>query len=143
MLQNKDKVAQKWSKNWKNLGKPASPEIKQDILFAWKLCSHLKSNSIAIVKKGQSLGLGMGQVNRVDSVALALDRKDKFHASQKNLILASDAFFPFPDSIELAFKGGVRWIIQPGGSIKDKEILDKCSKLKLNMVLTGERHFKH
>ena len=143
LLQNKDKVAQKWSKNWQNLGEIPSSEIKQDILFAWKLCSHLKSNSIAIVKNGQSLGLGMGQVNRVDCVALALDRKDKFHALQKNLILASDAFFPFPDSIELAFKGGVRWIIQPGGSIKDKEILDKCSKLQLNMILTGERHFKH
>ena len=72
-------------------------------MFAWKICTHLKSNAIAIVKQGQSLGLGMGQVNRVDAVHLALDRMRKFHPSQKKgLVLASDAFFPFPDSIELA-----------------------------------------
>ena len=144
LVQNKDSVSQAWSNKWQNLGEAPSPDIKKDILFAWKICSHLKSNAIAIVKNGQSLGLGMGQVNRVDSVHLALNRKDKFHPlEKKDLILASDAFFPFPDSIKLAFKGGIRWIIQPGGSIKDKEILDKCSKLQLNMTLTGQRHFKH
>ena len=144
LLQNKDKLSPTWSKDWQIIGESPSSEVKQDLLFAWKLCSHLKSNAIAIVKKGQSLGLGMGQVNRVDSVHLALNRKDKFHSQQKkDLVLASDAFFPFPDSIELAYKGGVRWIIQPGGSIKDQEILDKSSKLQLNMILTGQRHFKH
>lgn len=144
LTQNKDKITKTWSENWKNIGESPCPKIKQDILFAWKICSHLKSNAIAIIKNGQSLGLGMGQVNRVDSVRLALNRKDKFHSQQKkDLILASDAFFPFPDSIDLAFKGGVRWIIQPGGSIKDQEVLDKSSKLQLNMILTGRRHFKH
>ena len=144
LLQDRDKLNKTWSKNWQIIGKTPSLEIRQDLLFAWKICSHLKSNAIAVVKKRQSLGLGMGQVNRVDSVRLALNRKDKFHPRQnKNLILASDAFFPFPDSIELAAKGGIRWIIQPGGSIRDQEVLDKCSKLQLNMIVTGQRHFKH
>ena len=144
LLQNKDKVNKTWPKHWQIIGSLPSLELKQDILFAWKVCSHLKSNAIAIVKKRQTLGLGMGQVNRIDSVRLALNRKDKFHPQKKtDLILASDAFFPFPDSIELASKGGIRWIIQPGGSIKDQEVLDKSSKLQLNMILTGQRHFKH
>ena len=144
LLQSKDKVEKAWSDTWQIIGSNPSPELKKDILFAWKLCSHLKSNAIAIVHKGQSLGLGMGQVNRIDSTRLALKRKEEFHARHtKDLILASDAFFPFSDSIELAFKGGVRWIIQPGGSIKDKEVLEKSSKLQLNMILTGQRHFKH
>ena len=144
LLQNKDKVTSSWRENWQVIGKTPTSKIKQDLLFAWKLCSHLKSNAISLIKNGQSLGLGMGQVNRVDSVHLALRRRDQFHPQQKEeLILASDAFFPFPDSLELAAKGGVRWIIQPGGSIKDQEILEKGSKLKLNMVLTGQRHFKH
>ncbi|MCZ0932607.1 MAG: bifunctional phosphoribosylaminoimidazolecarboxamide formyltransferase/IMP cyclohydrolase [Oligoflexia bacterium] len=144
LLQDKDKADKTWPKNWQILGETPSPEVKRDILFAWKVCSHLKSNAIAIVKKGQSLGLGMGQVNRIDSVSLALTRRDRFHPQEKkDLILASDAFFPFPDSIELAFKGGVRWIIQPGGSIKDQDILEKSSKLQLNMILTGQRRFKH
>ena len=144
LIQNKDKTAKKWDENWQIIGASPSSEVKKDMLFAWKICSHLKSNSIAIIKNGQSLGLGMGQVSRVDSVRLALNRRDEFHSQQKkDLILASEAFFPFSDSIELAFKAGVRWIIQPGGSIKDKEILDKCLKLNLNMILTGQRHFKH
>ncbi|MCY4321864.1 MAG: bifunctional phosphoribosylaminoimidazolecarboxamide formyltransferase/IMP cyclohydrolase [Bdellovibrionaceae bacterium] len=144
LLQSKDKVSHIWSKNWQIIGPPPSNTIKKDLLFSWKLCSHLKSNAIAVIKNRQSLGLGMGQVNRVDSVRLALMRKDKFHSHhKKDLILASDAFFPFPDSIELAYKGGVRWIIQPGGSIKDREILEKSSELNLTMILTNQRHFKH
>ena len=144
LRQSKDKSEEIWPESWQIRGETPSPELKKDILFAWKLCSHLKSNAIAIVQKGQSLGLGMGQVNRIDSTHLALKRKNEFHPHQnKDLILASDAFFPFPDSIELAFKGGIRWIIQPGGSIKDTEVLDKSKKLQLNMILTGQRHFKH
>ncbi|MDE0092028.1 MAG: bifunctional phosphoribosylaminoimidazolecarboxamide formyltransferase/IMP cyclohydrolase [Oligoflexia bacterium] len=144
LLQSVDEVSKNWHEDWKIIGEEISLDIKQDILFAWKTCAHLKSNAITIVKNGQSLGLGMGQVNRIDSVRLALSRKDEFHPHQKkNLVLASDAFFPFPDSIELAVKGGVGWIIQPGGSIKDREVLEKSLKLQLNMVLTGQRHFKH
>ena len=144
LVQSREPICSSWSKNWQIIGKEPSSEVKKDLLFAWKLCSHLKSNAISLVKKTQSLGLGMGQVNRVDSVRLALSRKKQFHPHLKeDLILASDAFFPFPDSIELAFKGGVRWIIQPGGSIKDQKIIETCAHLKINMILTGQRHFKH
>lgn len=144
LVQTRDQTQQTWSKSWKIFGKKPSQNIKNDLLFAWKLCAQLKSNAISIVKDGQSLGLGMGQVSRVDAVRLALERAKKFHPAKKNnLILASDAFFPFPDSIELANKGGISWIIQPGGSIKDKQILKKSSELGLNMILTGQRHFKH
>ena len=144
LVQTRDQVQKTWSESWKVIGSPPSEKLKSDLLFAWKLCAHLKSNAIAIVKQGQSLGLGMGQVNRVDAVRLALERVKTFHPSQnKGLILASDAFFPFPDSIEWAAKGGVSWIIQPGGSVNDKKVLEKALELGLNMILTGQRHFRH
>jgi len=144
LVQTRDQVQLVWSENWQIKGANPSEELKKDLLFAWKICAHLKSNAVAIVKQGQSLGLGMGQVNRVDAVHLALERAREFHPLQKKgLILASDAFFPFPDSIELAARGGVSWIIQPGGSIKDEQVLKKALDLGVNMVLTGRRHFKH
>ena len=144
LIQTKDQVKQSWHKDWKVVGAEPSEEIKKDLLFAWKLCAHLKSNAISIVKQGQSLGLGMGQVSRIDAVQLALNRVKNNHPLQtKDLILASDAFFPFSDSIELAAQKGISWILQPGGSIKDEEVLNKSLELGLNMVLTGQRHFKH
>ena len=144
LVQTKDQVKQVWSKDWKIIGASPSEEVKENLIFAWKVCAHLKSNAIAIVKQGQSLGLGMGQVSRIDAVQLALDRVKTLHPLQKkDLILASDAFFPFADSVELAKKGGVSWFIQPGGSVKDEQVLEKTLELGLNMVLTGQRHFKH
>ena len=144
LIQSQDLVEKEFNKNWKIFGEPADKEVKKDLLFAWKVSAHLKSNAIAVVQGGQTLGLGMGQVNRVDAVKIALNRVREFHPKQtENLVLASDAFFPFPDSIEWANKGGVSWIIQPGGSLKDPEILKKAEELKINMVLTGNRHFKH
>ena len=141
LLQTRDEL--KNPKNWNCMTGSIPEEIQPDLQFAWKLCAHLKSNAIAIVKQGQSLGLGMGQVSRVDAVKLALERAKKFHPEKKDLILASDAFFPFPDSIRMAAQGGVSWIIQPGGSINDKMILQTARELKINMIFTGERHFKH
>ena len=144
LVQTRDQVQKTWSESWRVIGASPSEQLKRDLLFAWKLCAHLKSNAIAVVKQGQSLGLGMGQVNRVDAVRLALERAKTFHPSQnRDLILASDAFFPFPDSIEWAAKGGVSWIIQPGGSVNDKKVLEKALELDLNVILTGQRHFRH
>ena len=144
LVQARDRTVSNWPENWQIIGAEPSKEVKKDLIFAWKLCAHLKSNAIAIVKQGQSLGLGMGQVSRISAVRLALSRVKEFHPAQaKGLILASDAFFPFPDSIELAGQEGVDWIIQPGGSIQDQKVLDKVLELGLNMVLTGQRHFKH
>ncbi len=123
-------------------GKP-SDSVRSDLELAWRVCAQLKSNAISIVGNGQTLGLGMGQVNRVDAVKLAIDRANSFHPDVKNRVMASDAFFPFPDSIELAHEAGIEWVIQPGGSIKDKEVLSRAESLGVKIILTGVRHFLH
>lgn len=143
LLQDSDQVFQTWNPDWKVIGKEPDEQIKKDLVFAWKVCSHLKSNAIAIVKNKQTLGLGMGQVNRVDAVVSATHRAKKFHQHKKDLVLASDAFFPFADSIDIAFEQGVCWIIQPGGSMKDEKVINRARQLGVNMILTGQRHFKH
>lgn len=142
LVQSADQVKD-WSDDWTVVGEAPDPAMKARIEFAWKVCAHLKSNAIAVTSGDHTTGLGMGQVNRVDAVAHALERSKKFHPEAKELILASDAFFPFPDSIEVAHQGGVKWIIQPGGSIKDDEVIAAAKRLGVNMVLTGQRHFQH
>lgn len=142
LLQTQDQV-KGWSSEWTILGQEPSPEIKVDLSLAWKVCAHLKSNAIALVSGATTIGLGMGQVNRVDAVEQAIARMRKFHGNAKNVVLASDAFFPFADSIELAAQAGVKWVIQPGGSIKDEEVKSKAAELGVTMVLTGTRHFQH
>lgn len=145
LVQDREKtIIPVWSKKWKVIGKNPDKKTKEDLIFAWIASAHLKSNSIAIVKNRQTLGLGMGQVNRVDSVRLALARAKQFHPKENHfLVLASDGFFPFPDSIELMSQTGIQWVIQPGGSLRDREVIEKAKKLKITMVLTGKRHFKH
>ena len=144
LIQDQDSIDKKWNEEWKIIGSKPSEFIKKDLLFAWLICAHLKSNSIATVKGKQTLGLGMGQINRVDAVELALSRAKKFHPEiQDDIVLASDAFFPFSDSVQVAAKKGVKWIIQPGGSIKDEEVIQKAQDLGVNMILTGKRHFHH
>jgi phosphoribosylaminoimidazolecarboxamide formyltransferase/IMP cyclohydrolase len=142
LVQEPDKV-HIWNPEWKILGEQPSPELRADLSFAWAVCAHLKSNAIAIAEGKQSLGLGMGQTNRVDSVDLAVTRMQKFHPKHKTPVLASDAFFPFSDSIDLIHKAGIRWVIQPGGSIKDEEVFARAKELGVNLVLTGQRHFRH
>lgn len=131
------------SQDWKVLGQKPSSETTDDILFGEKVCAALKSNAIAIVGLGQTLGLGMGQVNRVDAVEQAISRWKKHHPSQKNAVLVSDAFFPFPDSIQKCADAGISWVVQPGGSVKDAEVIAMAEKLKVNLVMTGIRHFRH
>lgn len=113
--------------------------IKDDLLFAWKVCKHVKSNAIVIAKGLKTLGIGGGQTSRVESVKLALSKGVNYHKA----VLASDAFFPFSDSIELAAKAGITAIIQPGGSLKDKEVIEAAIKHNITMIFTGVRHFKH
>ena len=111
-----------------------------DLLFGEKVCKHVKSNAIVLVKDGMTVGIGGGQSNRVGAAKIALEQAgDK----ARGAILASDAFFPMPDTVELAAQYGVKAIIQPGGSIKDELSVDSCKKHKIAMVLTGVRHFKH
>lgn len=145
LVQTPDEVAQNWNDQWEVLASESlSKEVQSDLLMAWKVCAHLKSNAIAIVSDQQTVGLGMGQVNRVDAVSQAIYRMNQFHSEAKeNLVLASDAFFPFPDSIERAAEAGVRWVIQPGGSIKDEDVKQKAKELGVGLVLTGQRHFLH
>ena len=112
----------------------------QDLLFAWKAVKHVKSNAIVIAKDKALLGVGGGQPSRVASVEIALKKAGE---RAKGSVLASDAFFPFPDGVELAGKGGVTAIIQPGGSIRDEEVIKVANEYNIAMVFTGVRHFKH
>jgi phosphoribosylaminoimidazolecarboxamide formyltransferase/IMP cyclohydrolase len=119
--------------------KPTTDELEQ-LLFAWKVVKHVKSNAIVLAKEQQTIGVGAGQMNRVGAAKIAIEQAgDKCFRS----VLASDAFFPMPDTVEAAAKAGVTAIIQPGGSIKDKESIAEANKHGIAMVLTGTRHFKH
>lgn len=121
---------------------PTEAEIKA-LLFAWKVCKHVKSNAIVFATDAQTIGVGAGQMNRVDSVRIAALRAERFDLPLKNSVLASDAFFPFRDNIDEAAKFGISAIIQPGGSVKDEEVINAADEHNLAMVLTGVRHFKH
>jgi phosphoribosylaminoimidazolecarboxamide formyltransferase/IMP cyclohydrolase len=142
LLQAKDQLGWETS-SWKFIGEKPSEQILKDLQFGERVVACLKSNAIALVGNQQTLGLGMGQVNRVDAVKQSVERMKSHFGNVKDLVLASDAFFPFPDSIELAAQAGVKWILQPGGSLKDDNVIAAAEKLKINMVLTGQRHFKH
>ncbi|PIZ95329.1 MAG: bifunctional phosphoribosylaminoimidazolecarboxamide formyltransferase/inosine monophosphate cyclohydrolase [Candidatus Magasanikbacteria bacterium CG_4_10_14_0_2_um_filter_37_12] len=119
--------------------KPTDEEI-DTMLFAWKVLKHIKSNGILLAKNNTTTGIGMGQVSRVDAVKLAITKAGEKTAGS---ILASDAFFPFRDNIDEAAKAGIKAIIQPGGSIKDGEVIDACNEHGIAMVFTGMRCFKH
>ena len=121
---------------------PSNTEIK-DLLFANKLVKHTKSNTIVFAKNGQLLASGTGQTSRVDALKQAVVKAQNFGFDLNGAVMASDAFFPFPDCVELAHKAGITAVIQPGGSIKDKESIDYCNKAGMSMVMTGIRHFKH
>ena len=118
---------------------PTEKEM-EDLLFAWKVCKHLKSNAIAIAKDGATLGLGPGQVNRIWPTISAIERSGE---AVKGAVMASDAYFPFNDCVAEAAKAGITAIIQPGGSIRDQDSIDLCNEHGIAMVFTGMRHFKH
>ncbi len=122
--------------------KPTKKET-DDLKFAWAVGKHIKSNAIVLVKNKATIGVGAGQMSRVDSSEIALRKAEKSNLTIKGAAAASDAFFPFPDGVELLAKKGVRAIIQPGGSIKDKEVIAAADKNKIAMVFTGIRHFRH
>lgn len=142
LVQSADRTSD-WSESWKVVGKSLPKEIKADLLLAWKVCAHLRSNAIAIASEGATVGLGMGQVNRVDAVEHAISRMRKHHPNAVAPVLASDAFFPFSDSMERIAEAGIQWVIQPGGSIRDEEVLNRAQALGITTVLTGTRHFRH
>ncbi len=121
---------------------PTEEEIRA-LLFAWKICKHVKSNAIVFANEFQTVGVGAGQMNRVDSVRIAAMRAEKTDLALKNTVLASDAFFPFRDNIDEAAEFGISAIIQPGGSMRDEEVIQAADEHGLAMALTGVRHFKH
>lgn len=122
--------------------KPSETEI-EDLLFASKLCKNTKSNTIVLVKNKQLLASGTGQTSRVDALHQAIEKARNFGFDLNGAAMASDAFFPFPDCVEIADKAGIKSVIQPGGSIKDQLSIDYCNANNVSMVTTGTRHFKH
>lgn len=121
---------------------PSEKEL-EDLLFANKCAKHLKSNTIVLAKNGQLLGMGCGQTSRVDACNQAIAKATKFGFDLEGAVMASDAFFPFPDCVEIAHKAGITAVIQPGGSIKDSLSIDFCNDNNMAMVFSGVRHFKH
>ncbi len=122
--------------------RPTEEELKA-MLFASKICKHSKSNAIVLAVDGQMLASGVGQTSRVDAVNQAIEKAERFGFSLSGAVMSSDAFFPFPDSVEIASKAGISSFIQPGGSVKDQLSIDFCNENGLSMVFTGKRHFKH
>jgi len=121
---------------------PTADEV-DDLLFANKLVKHTKSNTIVLAKNGQLLASGTGQTSRVDALRQAIQKAQAFEFDLNGAVMASDAFFPFPDCVEIAHEAGISAVIQPGGSIKDQLSIDYCNEHDISMVFTGNRHFKH
>lgn len=121
---------------------PSDSEM-DDLLFANAIVKHTKSNAIVLVKNKQLAGIGTGHTSRVDALKHAINKAGEFGLSLDGAVMASDAFFPFPDCVEIAFNAGIRSVIHPGGSIKDKDSIDFCDNHGMKMVITGIRHFKH
>ncbi len=122
--------------------KPNSQEL-EDLLFASKICKHTKSNTIVLAKGKQLCASGTGQTSRVDALRQAIEKAKAFNFNLEGAVMASDAFFPFPDCVEIADNAGITVVIQPGGSIKDQLSIDYCNAHEMAMVFTGTRHFKH
>lgn len=122
--------------------KPETRELT-DLVFANKIVKHTKSNTIVLVKDGKLISSGVGQTSRVDALIQAIDKAKHFNFSLEGAVMASDAFFPFPDCVEIAADAGVIAVLQPGGSIKDKESINMANEKNISMVVTGVRHFKH
>lgn len=121
-------------------GSPADPQTLADLAFAWRSCRAVKSNAIVVVKDGATVGVGMGQVNRVDAARLAVERAGD---RTRGAVAASDAFFPFPDGLETLTRAGVRAVVHPGGSVRDDEVTAAAEAAGITLYLTGARHFAH
>ena len=129
---------------WKEAGgRTSNASEKEDLEFANIVCKHLKSNAIALVKNKQLIGKGCGQTSRIDALRQSIEKATQFKFDLAGAVLASDAFFPFDDCVQIAHAAAIQAFIQPGGSIRDKDSIDYCIKNELAMVITGLRHFKH
>jgi phosphoribosylaminoimidazolecarboxamide formyltransferase/IMP cyclohydrolase len=127
--------------SWRLVSGPAVPEdVFQDLVFAWRACRAVKSNAIVIAADGATIGVGMGQVNRVDAARLAVERGGD---RVRGAVAASDAFFPFPDGLETLTAAGVKVVVHPGGSVRDDEVTAAAANAGVTVYLTGARHFAH
>ena len=130
--------------DWKEVGgRETNTSEKDNLAFANIICKHLKSNAIALIKNSQLVGKGCGQTSRIDSLRQAIEKARQFNFDLKDAVLASDAFFPFNDCVQIAHAAGIEAFIQPGGSIRDKDSIEYAVKNNLAMVITGMRHFRH
>ncbi|MCO5233839.1 MAG: bifunctional phosphoribosylaminoimidazolecarboxamide formyltransferase/IMP cyclohydrolase [Chitinophagales bacterium] len=143
LIQDKDDSTESASQMQTVSTKVPSSEQLSALEFALKICKHTKSNTIVLAKEGQLLASGTGQTSRVDALKQAIEKANTFGFDLKGSVMASDAFFPFPDCVEIAHLVGIEAIVQPGGSIKDQLSIDYCNQNELAMVFTGVRHFKH
>jgi len=141
LVQQPDTFTKFNTNDWKLVAGPkADAETFEELKFAWRACRAVKSNGILIAKDGGSVGVGMGQVNRVDSCKLAVERSV---SRSRGAVAASDAFFPFADGLQILIDGGVRAVVQPGGSVRDEEVIAAAEAAGVTMYFTGERHFFH
>ncbi len=141
LVQQPDEFSNFNTVGWKLVaGKKADPETMRDLEFAWRACRSVKSNAILLASDGASVGVGMGQVNRVDSCRLAVSRAE---SRSRGAVAASDAFFPFKDGLEVLIEAGVKAVVQPGGSKRDAEVIEAAEAAGVTMYFTGERHFFH
>ncbi len=143
LVQDKDSITDEMEHlSYATNNKPSKNEL-EDLIFASKICKHTKSNTIVLAKNKQLFASGTGQTSRVDALNQAIHKAQSFNFDLKGAVMASDAFFPFPDCVEIADKAGISAVIQPGGSIKDELSIEYCNENDVSMVFTGTRHFKH
>lgn len=141
LVQQSDEFSNFSTVNWKLVtGKKADTATMADLEFAWRACRAVKSNGILLAREGASVGVGMGQVNRVDSCKLAVERAE---SRSRGAVAASDAFFPFADGLQILIDAGVKAVVQPGGSMRDAEVIAAAEAAGITMYFTGERHFFH
>lgn len=145
LVQQRDALASKNPKeDWKLVTGDSLPDAQlRDAALAWTVVKHVKSNAIVLVKNGATIGVGAGQMSRVDSVRIAIEKARQHGHDPRGAILASDAFFPFADNVELAAAAGIGLLIQPGGSVRDGEVIEAANKHNIAMLVTGTRHFWH
>ncbi len=143
LLQERDKKTESPEDLRPVTNKTPDEKLTEELLFANKIVKHTKSNAIVLTKNKQLCASGVGQTSRIDALKQAIEKAQRFGFDLENAVMASDAFFPFADSVETAHKAGITAVIQPGGSIKDQDSIDYCNKNNISMVFTGIRHFKH
>ena len=141
--QDKDLVTEKTADFKVATLRTPTDEENKAMEFALKICKHLKSNNVVIAKGGQLIASGVGQTSRVDALKQALDRAKELGFDLNGAVMASEAFFPFPDCVEIANLAGITAVVQPGGSIRDQASIDYCNAHDMAMVMTGVRHFLH